>query len=116
MKECPKCGFVDDIYWRPSFNRRKGEDYTHISNFAIMFPNDVDRLKREKRIHIAPYVYRLTKWNNVIRTWDRWENLSRDYEKRIAHINNPHQTKLEVFLREKGRVFLLESSGGEKKI
>lgn len=95
MKECPQCGYVDEPYWRSTYNRKKGEDYTHISNFEIMFGKEAaDKLRANKRLHIKPYNYRLTKWGNVIRSWEKWTNTSTDYEKHIAHVNNPNQTKL----------------------
>jgi hypothetical protein len=59
-----------------------------------MFPAEAKELKEKKRLHIPPFTYRLTKWNNVIRIWDKMENTSRDYEKHIAHLNNPSQKKL----------------------
>lgn len=81
MMECPQCGYVDEPYWRPTFNRKNHEDYTRFENFKIMFPNHWQMCEIEKRVEIEAYVYRLTKFGNVIRTWKPLEQGSRDYDK-----------------------------------
>lgn len=86
MRVCPQCGYVDPPEWRSTFNRKMDEDYTHISNFEKMFSKElVDKLKKDKTLIIEPYIYRLTKWNNVIRRWTVPAEIMRSIDQKILN-------------------------------
>lgn len=75
MKECPKCGTLDDPHWRPRIFDFE-VDFYHLSDLEIFMPELAAQLKDTKAgstITQGVYVYKKTKKTHYV--WRMWKPL-----------------------------------------
>src|SRR5258708_28735140 len=72
MKECPKCGELDDPHWRPRIFDFE-VDFCHLSDLETFMPHLAEKLKEMKAGMTfefgGAYVYKRTGTNYVWRMW-----------------------------------------------
>jgi len=104
MRECPKCGYLDEPYWR-HVRFRIFTDCCRLEDFATMFPDLAKRIVTEINIAHKNYIYHYVKKATMVQRIHITDSLDgkswREPEQEKALANRffvPNQTKLAVHL------------------
>jgi len=65
MRQCPKCGYVDDALWRNSL--RPLTQFMPLSDFELIEPIIAKELSEKQNAIKEPFLYHLTRGLNVER-------------------------------------------------
>jgi len=71
LKECPKCGQLDDPHWRPRIFDFE-VDFCHLSDLEAFWPELAAKMKEAKpktTVEEGVYVYKRTGTNYIWRMW-----------------------------------------------
>jgi len=100
MRVCPKCGYVDPPWWRPS-RWQPEHDTARIDDLLLHEPELLKQLEREGVVFKGPFVFwKSSRSRRVRRTWiQEWKRFGKSGEPQEKPKTFDFNRKLDEWIR-----------------